>query len=247
LGLQCEDGTLEHIGHDLEDGGIGRCAAGGEDLFRCDFHPLRVQAHRHHLRFNDGAAIGGRFTRIEVETKNGRMVDARDDFGFEPRQNDRAVVAGRRGGEGVVELVPVKFVLIADAFAGERAVLETAESHVIARGRAKHIAVAALIHATAFHVAEECVTRAETDGHDAFMDEAEADKTAGVVTRPDERFGVWAEVVFLREIRTDIADDLRGRCERRKLLSQLRRGRIQRLRMPNFLWISIKFMPAPSP
>src|SRR5258706_9952967 len=89
------DGAVEDIGHDLQGGEAHGAAAGGVNAGRLDLHPRRVDAHGHHLRLHDGAAVlGSDVLFVEVETVDAKVTDARDDFRFKPRQYDGAVVAG---------------------------------------------------------------------------------------------------------------------------------------------------------
>ena len=150
------------------------------------------------------------------------LVDARDNFRLEPRQQDAAVVAGRRLRHQFAEFFPVgNFVQLADFFAGERAVLETDQRHVAAGRRAEHMAFAAFVGLAFFHGAEKGVARAQADGHLAGLDEAQADDARRIVAGPDggQGFGIQAE--FVDEIRADRADDAAGFRERRQLF---RRG-----------------------
>jgi hypothetical protein len=49
-----------------------------------------------HLRLENGAAVRGGILFVKVKTMNARLVDARNNFRLEPRQQNSAVVAGRR-------------------------------------------------------------------------------------------------------------------------------------------------------
>ena len=114
------DGTVEDVGHDLQDGEIHGATAGGVDGCRLDLHPRRVDAHRHHLRFHDGAAVlscGVLF--VEVEAVNAGPADARDDLRFKPRQHDRATIARFGVEEQLVVAFPIEAVLVANSFASQ--------------------------------------------------------------------------------------------------------------------------------
>ena len=83
-----------------------------------------------------------------------------------------------------------------------------------------------------FHATEVGVAGAKADGDIAFRDETEADNTARVVARPDQRLRVGIEAVLLREIRTDTTNDPPRLGQWRQLRIQPKRGGFERIGVP---------------
>ena len=221
-----------HIGHDLEDFGIDRRPASRVNSRGAHGHPFGVQAHRHHLRFDNRATIARRVAFVEVEAMHARIEHIRHDFGFEIGQHDFATIAGGSGLEGARKPVPVQAMRFANRVAGERAIFETQEGHVVARGRHKNVPLAARIGLAIFHRAKVGVAGAERNGDHALADEAEADDAVGIVAGPNEGLRVRIEAVFIDEIPADRPDDGAGCGKRRQAVGQVGGRGVERVGMP---------------
>ncbi len=136
----------------------------------------------------------------------------------------RPLLPAGRSPERLRERAPRQAERVAHALAGERAVRETGQPHVLARRRAEHVPGPGAIDTRLAHQAEHGVARPERNGDAAFANQSGADETARVVAGPRDHFRRGKPVALL-PVRRQRADDGRGRRDRGQLHGEpLRRG-----------------------
>ncbi len=144
------------------------------------------------------------------------------DLRLEPRQHDGAAVARRRVTQRPRKAVPVETVRVADPLAGERAVLEAHQRHVVAGRRAEHVTRARRVDPLGPQQPEQRIARAEGDGDPPGGHEPHADEAARVVAAPGDHVG-GRQAVALHPVARQPADHRPGRGELGKLAVEPRR------------------------
>ena len=126
---------MHHVGHHLQQRLIAGGPARGQNFLRRHLHPLRMQAHRQHLRLENRAAVRGGVGGIQIKAADPRAVHPRHNLRLEPGQQDAAMIAGGRLPKPLAKRRPVgNAIQLADLLTRQRSVLETDQRHILTRG-----------------------------------------------------------------------------------------------------------------